>query len=168
MTTSMSVAPLSKASGWHFGGVSRNLNVSFLRPVPSGMTVHVVCEVANLGKNLGRSFRGFPVSGGRNRAELQLQRPSLRKCRLKAANFYAWLNTTRYGSILLLEPIRCNVPKSPLSIKPTPSRQSIRMPLDISGHWAMISLPEVFVVYSKCCGRLVSAVRCMVEPLATE
>lgn len=53
MTTSMSVAPLAKASGWQFGGVSRNLNVSYLRPVPSGTQVQVVCEVPNLGKNLG-------------------------------------------------------------------------------------------------------------------
>jgi acyl-coenzyme A thioesterase PaaI-like protein len=55
MCTSMSVAPLSTETGWHFGGVSRNLNVSYLRPVPVGITVHVVCEVANLGKNLSES-----------------------------------------------------------------------------------------------------------------
>lgn len=48
----MAVAPLSKASGWHFGGVSRNLNVSYLRPVPCGIQVHVVCQVASLGKQL--------------------------------------------------------------------------------------------------------------------
>jgi hypothetical protein len=48
----MSVAPLATLSSWHFGGVSRNLNVSYMRPVPVNTTVHIVCEVVNLGKNL--------------------------------------------------------------------------------------------------------------------
>ncbi|SMR45744.1 unnamed protein product [Zymoseptoria tritici ST99CH_1E4] len=52
MCTSMSVAPLATATSWPFGGVSRHLTVSYIRPVPVGITVHIVCEVASLGKNI--------------------------------------------------------------------------------------------------------------------
>lgn len=48
----MSVAPLATATSWPFGGVSRHLTVSYIRPVPVGITVHIVCEVASLGKNI--------------------------------------------------------------------------------------------------------------------
>lgn len=62
MCTGMAVAPLATVEGWRFGGVSRNLNVSYLRPVPVGTVVDVVCEVVSLGKSLGKSFSLAPVS----------------------------------------------------------------------------------------------------------
>ncbi|KAJ5422307.1 Thioesterase superfamily [Penicillium cf. griseofulvum] len=34
------------------GGVSRNLKVTYLRPVPTGMEVRLVCEVVHVGKRL--------------------------------------------------------------------------------------------------------------------
>lgn len=103
MTTSMSVAPLAKASGWHFGGVSRNLNVSFLRPVPNGMQVRVVCEVANLGKNLGMYYLVDTCM-----SDVQ-QQPLLRRCRQKTGSSFVLPNTIRSGWTLLQGRIKCEV-----------------------------------------------------------
>lgn len=34
------------------GGVSRNLNLTYLRPVPVGTEIRIVCEVVNMGRKL--------------------------------------------------------------------------------------------------------------------
>lgn len=44
--------PLAKEGFWQWGGVSRGLSVTYLKPVPEGMTVLVGCEVVSLGKRL--------------------------------------------------------------------------------------------------------------------
>jgi len=37
---------------WRIPGVSRTLNVTYLRPVPSGTTVRIVCEVVHVGRRM--------------------------------------------------------------------------------------------------------------------
>jgi acyl-coenzyme A thioesterase 13 len=54
MCTTMTVAPISRADFWLFGGVSRLLSVTFLRPVGVGTVVVIECEVIQIGKQLGR------------------------------------------------------------------------------------------------------------------
>ena len=55
MCTTMAVAPLSSEEFWHFGGLTRTLNVTCLKPVPGGEVVYVDCEVKGIGKRLGES-----------------------------------------------------------------------------------------------------------------
>ncbi|PVH74829.1 Thioesterase/thiol ester dehydrase-isomerase [Cadophora sp. DSE1049] len=52
MCTTMAVAPLSSEDFWHFGGLTRTLNVTCLKPVPGGEVVYVDCEVKGIGKRL--------------------------------------------------------------------------------------------------------------------
>jgi acyl-coenzyme A thioesterase 13 len=53
MCTTMAVAPISRADFWAFGGLSRTLSVTFLRPVSLGTVVVIECEVIQIGKRLG-------------------------------------------------------------------------------------------------------------------
>jgi len=53
MTTTLAVSPLSKEGFWHFGGVTRTLGLTCLRPVPGGERVLVECVVRGIGKRLG-------------------------------------------------------------------------------------------------------------------
>ena len=53
MCTTMTVAPAARSDFWHFGGVSRKLDVTYLRPAEVGRTVVVECEVLQLGRRLG-------------------------------------------------------------------------------------------------------------------
>ncbi|EPS28141.1 hypothetical protein POX_e07114 [Penicillium oxalicum] len=43
---------VSEPGKFTMGGVSRNLNVTWLRPVPTGTEIRVVCEVIHVGKRL--------------------------------------------------------------------------------------------------------------------
>lgn len=52
MATTMAQAPLARAGYWEFGGVSRTLSCTLLRPVGKGMEVDVVAEVIQVGKAL--------------------------------------------------------------------------------------------------------------------
>ena len=52
MCTTMAVAPVARRDFWWFGGVSRKLDVTYLRPVMSGRTVRVECEVVQIGRAL--------------------------------------------------------------------------------------------------------------------
>jgi len=53
MCTTMTVAPLSREDFWWFGGVSRVLSVTYLRPVKVGMCIRIECEVLQMGTRLG-------------------------------------------------------------------------------------------------------------------
>jgi acyl-coenzyme A thioesterase 13 len=53
MCTTMTQAPISRVDFWHFGGVSRTLSVTFLRPTPVGTEVVIECEVIQIGARLG-------------------------------------------------------------------------------------------------------------------
>lgn len=55
MCTTMAMAPASKRDFWFFGGVSRTLSVTFLRPLKIGMEVLVECELVQIGSRLGES-----------------------------------------------------------------------------------------------------------------
>jgi acyl-coenzyme A thioesterase 13 len=57
MATTMCAAPLAREGFWVFGGVSRSLSVTYLRPVRMGMTVEVHCEVLQMGQRLA-TIRG--------------------------------------------------------------------------------------------------------------
>jgi acyl-coenzyme A thioesterase 13 len=43
---------ISQPGKFGLGGVSRNLKVTYLRPVPTGTEVRLVCEVIHVGKRL--------------------------------------------------------------------------------------------------------------------
>ncbi|OAP61368.1 hypothetical protein AYL99_03571 [Fonsecaea erecta] len=49
MCTTMAMAPLATRDFWHFGGVSRVLSVTYLRPTKTGSTVVIECEVLQVG-----------------------------------------------------------------------------------------------------------------------
>jgi acyl-coenzyme A thioesterase 13 len=56
MATTLAQAPLATAGYWEFGGVSRTLNVTYLRPIPKDTEILIVCEVMQVGKALGMSW----------------------------------------------------------------------------------------------------------------
>ncbi|CAK1360645.1 uncharacterized protein RHO25_003938 [Cercospora beticola] len=49
MTTSMAVAPKARKGFWEFHGVSRNLSISYYRPVPVGSRVTIEARVVQIG-----------------------------------------------------------------------------------------------------------------------
>jgi len=53
----MSLHLISHPGFWQYSGVSRTLNVTYLRPVPIGTTVDIECEVVHAGQRLC-SLRG--------------------------------------------------------------------------------------------------------------
>jgi len=54
MCTTMAVAPISRKDFWHFGGVSRTLSVTYLRPARGGTRIVIECEVLQIGTRLGK------------------------------------------------------------------------------------------------------------------
>jgi acyl-coenzyme A thioesterase 13 len=52
----LAVAPIAREDFWHFGGVSRTLGVTFLRPCPLGEVIVCVGEVVQVGRLLGALF----------------------------------------------------------------------------------------------------------------
>lgn len=50
--TTTALAPIAGPGYWAFAGVSRTLNVTYLRPVPMGETVLIESEVVHAGKRL--------------------------------------------------------------------------------------------------------------------
>lgn len=64
MATMSALGPLSRPGYWFFmGGISRSLNVSFLRAVPTGTTVRIRSWVVQIGKTMAM-IRGEMFSGG--------------------------------------------------------------------------------------------------------
>jgi acyl-coenzyme A thioesterase 13 len=54
MCTTMAQAPVARPGFWEFGGVSRTLTTTYMRPIPMGTEALVVCEVLQVGKALGK------------------------------------------------------------------------------------------------------------------
>ncbi|KIX09205.1 uncharacterized protein Z518_00284 [Rhinocladiella mackenziei CBS 650.93] len=52
MCTTMTAAPLAKKEFWWFGGVSRTLSITYLRPVRKDMELSIECEVLQQGMRL--------------------------------------------------------------------------------------------------------------------
>jgi uncharacterized protein (TIGR00369 family) len=52
LCTTIPLVHVSKPGFWQFLGVTRNLNVSYFRPVPSGEEVLIECEILQIGKRL--------------------------------------------------------------------------------------------------------------------
>lgn len=52
MTTTMATAPLAQKDFWEFGGVSRTLSVTYLKPVKLGGVARVECQVRSIGRRL--------------------------------------------------------------------------------------------------------------------
>lgn len=50
----MALFPVARPDFWTFAGVSRTLNVTYLRPIPVGETVIIECEVIAIGKRMGK------------------------------------------------------------------------------------------------------------------
>lgn len=50
--TTLALAPISKPGMWMLGGVSRALNVTYLRPAPEGEKVLIVCDVVAAGRQM--------------------------------------------------------------------------------------------------------------------
>ncbi|KAI0535594.1 HotDog domain-containing protein [Xylaria digitata] len=57
LCTTFPLYMVSRPGFWQYGGVSRTLNVTYLRPVPVGTTVEVECEIMHVGQRLS-SLRG--------------------------------------------------------------------------------------------------------------
>jgi acyl-coenzyme A thioesterase 13 len=76
----MCIAAVSKEGFWDNGHVSRALNVSYLRPVPSGTEIRIECEGVHLGRKLamvrGRMVR---VSDGKVCYVCEHQKAALEK-----------------------------------------------------------------------------------------
>ena len=47
--TTITQAGVSRKNFWQFGGVSRVLSITYLRPVKAGMCVRIECEVLQVG-----------------------------------------------------------------------------------------------------------------------
>lgn len=43
---------LSQPGLYSYGGVSRNLKTTYIRPVPVGMEIRLVCELVHMGKRM--------------------------------------------------------------------------------------------------------------------
>jgi uncharacterized protein (TIGR00369 family) len=52
IATTVALIPISKPGFWQYVGVSRTLNVTYLRPIPVGETVIIECDVVAIGKRL--------------------------------------------------------------------------------------------------------------------
>lgn len=65
MCTTMAMAPISTPDFWMFGGVSRTLSVTFLRPAMLGTEVVVECELLQIGARLGKSSKYYVCSCSR-------------------------------------------------------------------------------------------------------
>ena len=52
MCTSIAMQAIGKEGFWLNGGVTRNINVTCLRPAPEGEDLLLVCEVVQMGKSL--------------------------------------------------------------------------------------------------------------------
>lgn len=50
--TSIAVQSMGKKDFWINGGVSRTLNVSYVRPAPEGIDMLMECEVLHMGRTL--------------------------------------------------------------------------------------------------------------------
>jgi len=50
--TTMPLCFVKEPPTWSLLGVSRTLNVTYLRPVPVGSTVRVVCEIVHVGRRM--------------------------------------------------------------------------------------------------------------------
>ena len=57
----MAMAPLAREDFWHFGGVSRVLSVTYLRPTKTGRRVVIECEVLQVGKRFGAFSRSSSI-----------------------------------------------------------------------------------------------------------
>lgn len=57
MCTTMTAAPLAREDFWWFGGVSRSLSITFLRPVRQNMEILIECEILQQGSRLS-TIRG--------------------------------------------------------------------------------------------------------------
>ncbi|KAK3353511.1 HotDog domain-containing protein [Lasiosphaeria hispida] len=61
--TTMPLALVSRPGFWHYLGVSRTLNTTYLRPVPVGTEVLIECEAVQVGRRLA-SLRGVMWRAG--------------------------------------------------------------------------------------------------------
>ncbi|EHK99921.1 putative Acyl-coenzyme A thioesterase 13 [Glarea lozoyensis 74030] len=50
--TTSALAPIAKPGYWQYAGVSRTLNVTYIKPVPVGETVLVECSIVHAGRRL--------------------------------------------------------------------------------------------------------------------
>lgn len=80
MCTTMAMAPFSTKDFWLFGGVSRVLSTTYLRPTKVGMRVVIECEVLQIGARFGMFFLAYGWMGNISDHVLLLllQRPSSR------------------------------------------------------------------------------------------
>jgi acyl-coenzyme A thioesterase 13 len=85
MCTTLAQAPIARPGYWEFGGVSRVLSVTYLRPIPKDSEILIICEVVQVGKALvtiqARIYRKdgmvLLATGEHNKAAVDLKkRPS--------------------------------------------------------------------------------------------
>ena len=52
MCTTLTAAPIARKDFWHFGGVSRTISITYLRPIEGGTRIFIKSEVKGIGKRL--------------------------------------------------------------------------------------------------------------------
>jgi hypothetical protein len=92
MCTTMAVAPLSTEEFWHFGGLTRTLNLTCLKPVPGGEVVWVDCEVKGIGKRLGKTLSCTQICNTAMAVTHIFQLLFLASFETLRARFYLWVS----------------------------------------------------------------------------
>jgi acyl-coenzyme A thioesterase 13 len=52
MCTTVVMAPLAQTGFWHFGGVTRTMSITCLRPIEAARQLWIECEVRAIGKRM--------------------------------------------------------------------------------------------------------------------
>ncbi|KAH6668278.1 HotDog domain-containing protein [Halenospora varia] len=52
MCTTLAAAPIAREDFWHFGGVSRTMSITYLKPIEGGTRIVIESEVRGIGKRL--------------------------------------------------------------------------------------------------------------------
>ncbi|KAF7195140.1 Dual O-methyltransferase/FAD-dependent monooxygenase CTB3 [Pseudocercospora fuligena] len=138
--TTLAGVPLAQKDFWDAGGVSRTLNVTYLRPIPMGSEILVECIV----RGLGRKMWAFVVQ------YLQLWDDEARHSELKP--LYKIDSTLSFGSAVMgYTGAGENILESVFSIVPGTTKHEIAS-VDSQGTWddmIVLAIGRVFIGESK-------------------
>ena len=64
IATTATLAPIARPGHWQYAGVTRSLNVHYMRPAPCGLEIEIICTVVNAGRRLA-TISGEIWAGGK-------------------------------------------------------------------------------------------------------